>query len=417
MAVYAHELSHNLSIPDNYNNPFAAPPQRTAGGMWDMMSRGSFNGPGGQHTRWHDPADPGRRARRAAQPAQQALPELHRRRRHPAAQPQRARAVRPRRGRGQGARGRAERRPRRRARHCSTATATPTRPAAGQHRPDAARARGTRRPTGTRVSAGLQRLHDGGRPADRLGLVRSGPRRPARQVQDRRSSTCGSFSCFVWYIDSNPQDINQVDYVKADGTPVKATLGDERQTNDGSFNAGVNSGSSTSTRPPATTCTSTSSTSAPTPRASCATRSASARSPAAARRRAASASARPPRAPPRACTTCTFPLKNTGAAAATDRRCTRRTPRRTSTATSTACRRVEHGTGWTAHLKNALATAKFGETVQVPVYIDKAAGARRVGLGHADGDVGERPVQDDVRLPARAAPATPWAAPSRRRSR
>ena len=23
MAVYAHELSHNLSIPDNYNNPFA----------------------------------------------------------------------------------------------------------------------------------------------------------------------------------------------------------------------------------------------------------------------------------------------------------------------------------------------------------------------------------------------------------
>ena len=25
MAVYAHELSHNLSIPDNYNNPFARP--------------------------------------------------------------------------------------------------------------------------------------------------------------------------------------------------------------------------------------------------------------------------------------------------------------------------------------------------------------------------------------------------------
>ena len=27
MAVYAHELSHNLSIPDNYNNPFG---RRTA---------------------------------------------------------------------------------------------------------------------------------------------------------------------------------------------------------------------------------------------------------------------------------------------------------------------------------------------------------------------------------------------------
>ena len=25
MAVFAHELSHNLSLPDNYGNPFAAP--------------------------------------------------------------------------------------------------------------------------------------------------------------------------------------------------------------------------------------------------------------------------------------------------------------------------------------------------------------------------------------------------------
>ena len=89
MAVYAHELSHNLNIPDNYNNPFTAPFQRTASGMWDMMSRGSFNGPGGQHTRYHDPADPGLRAGRAAQHAQQALPELHHRQRPPAAQPRR----------------------------------------------------------------------------------------------------------------------------------------------------------------------------------------------------------------------------------------------------------------------------------------------------------------------------------------
>ena len=59
MAVYAHELSHNLGIPDNYNNPFTAPYQRTASGMWDMMSRGSFNGPGGQHTRWQIPPTQG----------------------------------------------------------------------------------------------------------------------------------------------------------------------------------------------------------------------------------------------------------------------------------------------------------------------------------------------------------------------
>ena len=52
MGTYAHELTHNLGLPDNYNNPFTAPYQRTGSGMWDMMSRGQFNGPGGQHTRF-----------------------------------------------------------------------------------------------------------------------------------------------------------------------------------------------------------------------------------------------------------------------------------------------------------------------------------------------------------------------------
>src|SRR3954464_15997055 len=52
MATYAHELTHNLSIGDNYNNPFGTVQQRAATGIWDMMSRGSFNGPGGTHTRY-----------------------------------------------------------------------------------------------------------------------------------------------------------------------------------------------------------------------------------------------------------------------------------------------------------------------------------------------------------------------------
>src|SRR3954467_14010648 len=59
MGTYAHELTHNLNIPDNYNNPFATTQQVTATGMWDMMSRGSFNGPGGQHTRWIIPPTTG----------------------------------------------------------------------------------------------------------------------------------------------------------------------------------------------------------------------------------------------------------------------------------------------------------------------------------------------------------------------
>ena len=56
MGVYAHELSHLLSIGDNYNNPYGVPLRRAYTGSWSMMSRGSFNGPGGPHTRWQIPA-------------------------------------------------------------------------------------------------------------------------------------------------------------------------------------------------------------------------------------------------------------------------------------------------------------------------------------------------------------------------
>ncbi len=59
MAVYAHELSHNLGLGDNYNNPYIAPFQRAATGYWSMMSRGSFNGPGGTHQRWRIPSTMG----------------------------------------------------------------------------------------------------------------------------------------------------------------------------------------------------------------------------------------------------------------------------------------------------------------------------------------------------------------------
>ena len=59
MSTYAHELSHNLSIPDNYGNPYATVQQRGFTGMWDMMSRGTFNGPGGPHTRFLIPPTQG----------------------------------------------------------------------------------------------------------------------------------------------------------------------------------------------------------------------------------------------------------------------------------------------------------------------------------------------------------------------
>jgi len=57
--VYAHELSHLLGIGDNYNNPYGTPVSRSYSGIWEMLSRGSFNGPGGPHRRWVVPATEG----------------------------------------------------------------------------------------------------------------------------------------------------------------------------------------------------------------------------------------------------------------------------------------------------------------------------------------------------------------------
>lgn len=54
-SVFAHELSHVLGVLDNYNNPYAVPVQRAYSGLWEMLSRGSFNGPGGAHNRWQIP--------------------------------------------------------------------------------------------------------------------------------------------------------------------------------------------------------------------------------------------------------------------------------------------------------------------------------------------------------------------------
>ena len=287
--------------------------------MWDMMSRGSFNGPGGQHTRWQIPPTQG-----GALGAQHNLrnkrflnfisdDDILRLNRDGLAQSGlavaevKAREVAPN-GELAGVRVTARRRGRQRTRRAAT---RPTRPA---------RARGTRRPPATRSTA---RFND--YTMEVVQQIGSDSFAPGHGVLIGKSknsnSTCGSFSCFVWYIDSNPQDINQVDYVKADGTPVKATIGDERQTNDGSFNVGLNSGRTYEYKADGQqACTSTSSTSARTPRASCTTRSASARSTAPARRRAASRSARRSRGTAEGYTTCTFPLTNTGAAAATAER-------------------------------------------------------------------------------------------------
>lgn len=56
LAVFAHEFAHIMDLADNYNNPHAEEVSRSYSGSWELMSAGAFNGPGGQYTRWHIPA-------------------------------------------------------------------------------------------------------------------------------------------------------------------------------------------------------------------------------------------------------------------------------------------------------------------------------------------------------------------------
>ena len=200
----------------------------------------------------------------------------------------------------------------------------------------------------------------------------------------------------MWDIDANPQDINQVDYYKPDGTPVMRTVADYRQLNDALFNAGTNSGSSVEYMAAPTTCTSTSSTSTPT-RAAPALHGRRPRRPAPARRSAASRSPPRPRDALRA--------HDLHVPAQQHRRGGRPMPapapagrdRVARAATSTACRRRPPARAGRRTCKNALATAKFGESG--PGAGLHRQGRRRggVGHGHADGDVGERSVEDDLR--------------------
>ncbi|WP_053225748.1 M6 family metalloprotease domain-containing protein [Solirubrobacter soli] len=378
MAVYAHELSHNLGIPDNYNNPFSAPFQRTASGMWDMMSRGSFNGPGGQHTRFMIPPTQG-----SALGAQHNMRnkrflnfitdgDLLRLNRNGLAQSGlavaevKAREVQPN-GALAGVRinldGEGDLN-----KVCLTSQAgiDPT-------------CEGPWRSSPTAAIQG--RFND--YTMEVVQQIGSDSFSPGHGVligkSKTGSSTCGSYSCFVWYIDSNPQDIDQVDFVRADGTPIKATSGDERQLNDGSFNVGVNSGGEyeyvatdnklhfyiLDKRTDADGIL----------HYKVGVRSTAGAGP---QTRGVSVGAAS-RGTAEGYSTCTFPVKNTGAAAATDPTLHPQDANAYLTSDIYRLTASANGTGWTAHLKNALAAVKFGETVDVPVYIEKAAGAAASG--------------------------------------
>ncbi len=225
--TYAHELSHLLGIGDNYNNPYGEPVSRSYSGIWDMLSRGTFNGPGGPHRRWVVPAVEGgsmgshhmlRNKLELQMVDEQQVLRLTRD------------------GLAQSGLVTAD----------VTAREVPIGDAFGR--------------TGL---SGINVAMEGGDLAPPCSLEddwrcdRGGYDNYTVEVVDRMGTD--SFTPdngvlfaktkdrdrapFIWVIDANPEDINVVDYKRPDGSLAMLSLGDYRQLMDALFKAGTDSGS------------------------------------------------------------------------------------------------------------------------------------------------------------------------------
>ncbi len=225
-----HEIVHTYGLPDNNNNPYIQPYHRVGTGPWDILDRGSFNGPGGPHRRWLVPVTQGG-AMEAGMTLWTRLQEgwfkeqdVHRLNR-------------------------------------TSLTASGVQTMKVQAR--------TVEPKAGGPLAGIKLDLDGGdrTPAcdvnteplcagpgweyytlenvQRLGTDSMTPDSGVliNKNKNRSSNGCG-YSCFSWTIDANPQDIDKVDFYRPrTKTPVMRTIGDYRQLNDALFHAGTGSGS------------------------------------------------------------------------------------------------------------------------------------------------------------------------------
>ncbi|CZT19632.1 uncharacterized protein RCC_05483 [Ramularia collo-cygni] len=222
-AVYAHELSHLLGIGDNYNNPYSDPPRRSWTGIWSMMSRGSFNGPGGPHTRWQIPALQG-----------SSLGSLH--------------TVRDKLQLGLVDNSSMLMLSREDLKAVGTMVVNITARAVDE---------GETGLKGLRITMDTDKspfcnittdpFCDGGgfdsydlEVIDRVGADSF---TPDSGVLISKSKVDDSDPPFQWVIDANPQDIKLVDFIRPNGTEAMVTIGDYRQLADALFHAGTRSGS------------------------------------------------------------------------------------------------------------------------------------------------------------------------------
>jgi M6 family metalloprotease-like protein len=221
MSVYAHELSHLLGIGDNYNNPYAIPVRRAYSGIWGMLSRGTFNGPGGPHTRWKIPAVEG-----SSLGAQHMLRDKMK---IGLVAPDDVLKVSREALASSGL-------------VVATVTARSAYTGQGLAGVNVAMSQ-DRSPTCT-VAA--DPLCDGGNynnytveVVDRMGADSFTPDRGVLLSKTKNADSAP----FVWVVDAHPEDIDMVDYRKQDGTPVMITMGDYRQLSDALFHSGTDSGS------------------------------------------------------------------------------------------------------------------------------------------------------------------------------
>lgn len=223
MATFAHELSHLLGIGDNYNNPYGTPQRRAYSGPFSMLDRGSFNGPGGPHTRWQIPPTQGA-----------SMGSLHTMR----------------------------------DKHFiglidDTAILQLSRDALAKSGIVVGEVTARAVDPGTtglmgfnitlptdlspKCNTSADPLCDGGgynayniEVVDRMGADSFCP---DAGVMISKSKFGRAPQPFQWVIDANPQDIDIVDFVRPDGTEKKYTIGDYRQLSDALFHAGLGSGS------------------------------------------------------------------------------------------------------------------------------------------------------------------------------
>jgi M6 family metalloprotease-like protein len=351
MGTYAHELSHNLGIGDNYNNPYGIPLRRAYTGPWDMLSRGSFNGPGGPHKRWFIPSTEGgalgsnhnlRNRLKLGFVNEENVVRLDRNALSasgPIVAKVTARAVDP----------------------------GPT----GLTGINIALTGGDLAPA---CSTSTDPLCDGrgfnNYTVEVVQRIGNDSFTTGHGVLLTKTKNADS-APFGWVIDAHPENVNTVDFLRPDSTPSMISMGDYRQLSDATFNAGLNSGSQYEYVDAANSL-----------HFYVIDRATDANgvmrytvgvlSPAGAgpQTRGVALDNAPGHAVSGLWTYCNFPLTNTGVSATIP-------PGHPEDVTAYANNDIYRlsasavGAGWSALLSNALATASFGQTLTIPVYVTR----------------------------------------------